>query len=209
MESTSDVRGRGRWRRRRARLQGEDRGQVLGRRIRHRRAVGQGVDRPRSLAARQQVRDPGGRRAAAPAVRRAGHQVLRREGRSQEGQVREGHGDAVAAAVPLRQPRVLAADPAGARELERRAGSDRQHPRAEQHPLRGRELPQRHHPDEPDRQRRRAHAVRRVLRRAVRPHPEAGPERGGHRVLVGRRAAAIRAPARPSIRTTSRRSAAT
>ena len=63
---------------------------------------------------------------------------------------------AVAAALPLRQRRVRAADPARARELARHAGSDRQHPRAGP-ALRGRELPERHDPDEP---RRRATACR-------------------------------------------------
>jgi MYXO-CTERM domain-containing protein len=66
----------------------------------------------------------------------------------------------------------------------RQAGPDRQHPRAGA-ALRARELQERHDPDEPRRQGRGAHAVRRVLRRAVRSHRAAEPRRGDHRVRVG------------------------
>ena len=52
--------------------------------------------------------------------------------------------------------------------------------------LRGRELPERHDPDEPRRRRERARAVRRVLRGALRPHAREEPEGGRHRVRVGR-----------------------
>ena len=49
-----------------------------------------------------------------------------------EGDVRGRPRGAVAAALPLRQRRLRAAGPARARELERHAGSDRPHPRADQ-----------------------------------------------------------------------------
>ena len=63
----------------------------------------------------------------------------------------DGRADAVAAALPLRQRAVRAADPARAREQRRHAGPDRQHP-GPGPALRGRELQERHDPDQPRRQ---------------------------------------------------------
>ena len=59
---------------------------------------------------------------------------------------------ALAAPLPLRQRGVQAAGAARAHQLDRHAGPHRPHPRA-RHALRGRELPERHHPDEPRRER--------------------------------------------------------
>ena len=172
------------------------RGAVHRRRVPDRDPVGEGFDRPRHLAAPREVQHPQGRRAAAPALRRGRHEVLRREGRSEEGEVRA---TAARTLSPLRfhydSERVRAADPARPRQQQRHAGSDRQHPRPGP-ALRGRELQERHDPDQPRRQGDGPHAVRRVLRGAVRSHAREEPRRGRHRVRVAGARPAIRAPAR-------------
>ncbi len=97
-----DLRAGGREGRRRVRAEGgarQDRGAVHRRRVPDRGAVGEGLDRPRQLAARQPLPDPRRRRAAAAAVRRVGQQVLRRQGRPQEGQHGRRPRRAVAAAA--------------------------------------------------------------------------------------------------------------
>ena len=99
----------------------------------------------------QRLQDPRRRRAAAPAVRRGRLEVLRRQGRSEEGPDGRRPRRAVAAALPLRQRGVLAADPARHGELVGQAGPDRQHHLRRQ-ALRGRELQERVHPDELRRQ---------------------------------------------------------
>ena len=131
------------------------------------------------------LQDPRRRRAAAAAVRRERDEVLRREGRSEEGQDGRRPRDAVADPLPLRERGLLAADPARHGELERQAGPDRQHPLEEQ-ALRGRELQERVHPDELRRALDGEAAVRRVLRGAVRQDDRSEPGRGRHRVRVDR-----------------------
>ena len=98
------------------------RGAVHRRRVPDRDPVGEGLDRPRHLAAPREVQHPEGRRAAAPPVRRERHEVLRREGRRQEGEVRRRSRRPLAAALPLRHRSVRAADPPRPREQRGHAG---------------------------------------------------------------------------------------
>ena len=93
--------------------------QFDGGRVRGGGAVREGRAGPRDLAQGEQVQHPRGRRAAAPPVRPEGHEVLRREGEREEGDVRERHGDAVAAALPLRHREVRAAGAPGPRSTRR------------------------------------------------------------------------------------------
>ena len=162
---------------------GQDRGAVRRRRVQDPDPVRDGGRRSRDLAQAEQLQDPRGRRAAAPSLRRGGIEVLRREGRSEEGEDRRQPRRAVAAALPLRQRGVLAADPARDGELAGQAGPDRQH-HLERQALRGGELQERVHSDELRREERRARAVRRVLRGAVRQDDRGQPRRRDHRVRV-------------------------
>ena len=115
----------------RRRLSGHGRGAVRRRRVRDRDPVGEGLDRARRVAARaartRSRRAPS--RCCGRTSRAARSSSSRRSIRSKV-QVRRRARRALAAALPLRQRRVHAADPARPRELERHAGSDRQHPRA-------------------------------------------------------------------------------
>ena len=138
-------------RRRATKYQRQDRGEVLGRRVRHRRAVGAGLDRPRRWLRANKYKIPTG---AEPLLRPYVEQGTKFfVAKVDPKKVKFENG--MATLSPLRfhydSPEFNAADPARARELGRHAGSDRQHPRAE-HALRGRELPERHDPDEPRRQ---------------------------------------------------------
>ena len=90
----------------------------------------------------------------------------------------------------------------GLANSRRHAGPDRQHPRARP-ALRGRELHERHDPDEPRRQGRRAASGSASSTRRCSIARSSRTRRGGHRVRVGRAAAAIRARARRSTATIS------
>jgi hypothetical protein len=161
----------------------QDRSKVRSRRVQDPDPVGEGFDGPRYVATPGEVSDPERRRAAAQAVRRSGDEVLRREGRSQEGAVRRWPCRVVAAALSLRQRRVRPADPPRAREQRGQTGSDRQYLRGPT--LRSRELQERHDPDEHRREENGQAEVRRVLRGALRSHGREESGLGRYRVRMG------------------------
>ena len=123
-----------------------------GRRVPDRDPVGEGLDRAsRPGCAARSTRSPTAPSRCCGRTSRAASKFFVAKVDPKKVQVRRRPRRAVAAALPLRQRGVRAADPARPRELGGHAGPDRQHPRAEQ-ALRGRELQERHHPDEPRRQ---------------------------------------------------------
>ena len=101
------------------------------------------ADGARALAAPEQVQDP--RRAPSRCsgrTSRAGSKFFVAKVDPKKVKIEDGRARAVAAALPLRQRGVRAADPARPGELVGQAGPDRQHPLARQ-ALRGRELQER------------------------------------------------------------------
>ena len=146
----------------------------------------EGLDRPRHLAAPgDSYKIPDGRRAAAAAVRRGRHEVLRREGRPEEGHVRRRHGRRCrrcASTTTARSSRCRSGSASRTRSGTQDLIVNILAPRPA---LRGRELQERHDPDEPRRRPTRcATQLRRVLRGAVRPDAREEPGRGRHRVRV-------------------------
>ena len=113
-------------------------------------------------------------------------EVLRREGRPEEGQDGRRPRRAVAAPLPLRQRRVLAADPPRHGELVRQAGPDRQHPVAATSAIEVANYKNVFIPTNFDVKDDGQDALRRVLRRAVRQDDRGEPGRGRHRVRVDR-----------------------
>jgi hypothetical protein len=185
--------GRGGVERRAAR---EGRGGVQRRRVRRRRPERDRVHGARAVAPRQWLRDPPGRRAVSPPVRRRRLEVLRRQGERVAREVPVGPRPALAAPVRLRDADVHAADTPRPRQLERRAGPRRVRPRRRS--LRAVELRERLHPDEPRHPGGGRRGVRFVLRVALRSHGRAcrcrrhGVRRAGEqlRAMPGRRRSA-------------------
>ena len=163
----------------------EDRGEVRRRRVQDRDPVGDGLGRARDVAARQQLQDS--RRAPSRCcgrTSRAARSSSSRRSIRRRSQMVGRPRRAVAAALPLRQRGVLAADPARAWRTPTGKQDLIVNILAPEQALRGRELQERVHPDELRRQERGEGAVRRVLRGAVRRDDRGEPGRGRHRVRV-------------------------
>ena len=111
----------------------------------------EGLDGPRDLAAREQLQDP--RRAPSRCcgrTSRAASKFFVAKVDPTKVKFENGQRGAVAAALPLRRDEFALPIRLGLANSSGHAGPDRQHPRAGQ-ALRGRELPERHDPDEPRR----------------------------------------------------------